>query len=138
MVRVSEGGVDATARICLSSVKDVHRYVGDVALDPAVMRYACDVKDMSRQEIEPLAGLVLDNPVPGQNDAGMRDMAERSAGFRCVVKRPLPARLVGGPAQGDTGNLNNLEAAVRGTPSLRQPRQTNGAAYRNPFPRSPA
>ena len=71
------------------------------------------MEDMTWQQIKTRAVFVFHDAVPGQHSAGMWGMAESGADYRCIVNRPLPARLICGAAKRKAGNADYFKSAKR-------------------------
>ena len=56
-------GLIGGCRSCRWGTQQVQRYIGLVALDPAVMRYRRDVEGLPGEQIQPLTGFVQHHPV---------------------------------------------------------------------------
>ena len=71
---------------------------------------AGDVKDCSWKEIETLTVLILHYTMTSDCDPGMWKVTQRCACSRCIVQRPLPARLVCGTSKSNPRHMNDLHA----------------------------
>src|SRR5687768_5535417 len=95
-------------RIVLGS-QEMQGDVGFVPHHPAVVRYRWDVENVARAELDHSAIAERGRGGPGEHQSDMLDLASLGADGRTNVNRPLPPWLVGRPADGESGDLDDLE-----------------------------